>query len=418
MLKRPDSPSQPRKNPFEAVPTQIAPFKLAKPNYLTVAAIRQAGTLSRTRIAETIGYSPSKITSVVNDLIHEGILEEKGEGPATGARRAREVGFNPQFGYIVVARISFSQLDIALVDFTEHIRVRRILPLAQPNDPAQVLNEICQVVRERIDKLNIPLSDILAFSIIVPGAVDTLSGTLFDTPLMPSWGGYHIDSLIRESFPYAIVLIENEANAMALGELRKGGVKHLRNLVYVNVGKSLNAGIILGGHIYRGANGRAGDIGQMRVEYKHSATGTASLIPLGQVVSGMSIEKQARQLIEAGVDTMLTHTDPASLTVRDVGTAATEGDPAATQIIQQSGQVLGETLANIVNFMDPDLVLIGGTVSNSAPSFLAAIRRSILDRSPSLATQHLRIEIAPLGPDASTFGAIALALENIFICDN
>ena len=411
------STPQLKKSPFEATPTQIAPFKLPNPNYLTVAAIRQAGTLSRTRIAETIGYSPSKITSVVNDLIQEGILEEKGEGPATGARRAREIGFNPQFGYIVVARISFSKLDIALVDFTEHIRVRRILPLDQPADPGDVLNAVCQVVRERIDKLNIPISAILAFSIIVPGAVDTQSSTLFDTPLMPSWGGYHIDSLIRESFPYALVFVENEANVMALGELRKGEAQKLRDLVYVNVGKFLNAGIILNGHIYRGANGRAGDIGQMRVEHKDSTHATPALIPLGQVVSGMAIAQQARHIIETGIDTMLNNSDPDSLTARDVAIAATEGDPVATQIIQQCGQILGDTLANIVNFMDPDLVLIGGTVSNVAPGFLAAIRRSILDRSPSLVTQHLRIEIAPLGPDASMFGAIALALENILISE-
>jgi predicted NBD/HSP70 family sugar kinase len=245
--------------------------------------------------------------------------------------------------------------------------------------------------------------------------VDTQSGTLFDTPLMPSWGGYHIDSLIRESFPYAIVCVENEANVMALGEQRKGEFKHLQNLVYVNVGKSLNAGIILNGQIYRGANGRAGDIGQMRVESAGTASDPLALIPLGEVVSGMAITKQARQLINAGADTMLTTLDPAALTARDVGIAATEGDLVATRIIQRCGQILGETLANIVNFMDPDLVFIGGTVSHAAPGFLAAIRRSILDRSPSLATQHLRIEIAPLGPDASLFGAIALALENIFV---
>lgn len=414
-MKKKHSLGQPKKSPFEAAPAQTAPFKLAQSEYLAVAAIRHAGTLSRTRIAETIGYSPSKITSVVSDLIQAGILEEKGEGPATGARRAREVGFNPQFGYVVVARISFSKLDIALVDFSEHIRVRRILPLSQPADPGRVLNEICQIVRERIDKLNISLSDILAFSIIVPGAVDTETNTLFDTPLMPSWGGYHIDSLIRESFPYAIVLVENEANAMALGELRKGKFPNLQNVVYVNVGGTLNAGIILNGCIYRGANGRAGDIGQMRVEHVDSTQRTSAMIPLEQVVSGVAIVQQARQRIESGADTMLKSSDFATLTARDVGIAATEGDWIATQIVQRSGQILGETLANIVNFMDPDLVLIGGPVSDVAPGFLAAIRRSILDRSPSLATQHLRIEIAPLGPDASLFGAIALALESIFV---
>ncbi len=416
-MKKPNNVGRMQHNPFEASPAPTAPFKLSPPKFLTVQAIRHSATLSRTRIAETIGYSPSKITSVVNDLIEDGILEEKREGPPTGARRAREIGFNPRFGYIVAVRIGFSKLDIALVDFTEHIRVRRMLPLPQPADPDTVLNEICRVVRERIDKLGIPLSDLLAFSIIVPGSVDTQTGTLFDSPLMPSWGGYQIDSLIRESFPYSIVLVENEANAMAFGELRKGGGRDLQNLVYVNVGTTINSGIILNGQIYRGANGRAGEIGQIHTEIKSLASSGEGSVPLESIVSGTAIAMQAGQMVRSGVETMLSHSDPDALTAREVGIAATEGDRIARQIIQRSGQILGETLANIVNYLDPDLVLIGGPVNDVAPAFLAAIRRSIWDRSPSLATQHLRIEVAPLGAEASIIGTIALALESIFVSD-
>jgi predicted NBD/HSP70 family sugar kinase len=416
-LKKPTRPGLIQPSPFEATPTQTAPFKLDPAKHLTVTAIRLSGTLSRTRIAETIGYSPSKITSVVNELIQDGILEEKGEGPATGARRSREIGFNPKFGYIVAVRIGFSKLEIALVDFMEHIRIRRMLPMPQPADPNTVLNEICYVIRERIDKLNIPISDILAFSIVVPGSVDLQSGTLFDSPLMPSWGSYQIDSLIRESFPYAIVMVENEANAMAFGELRKGGGRNLQNLIYVNVGTSINSGIIVNGQIYRGATGRAGDIGQMHAEYKNEAGEVEKIVPLEEIVSGTSIAIQAAHTVKSGVDTILSRYDLDSLTARDVGVAATEGDRTANQIIQRSGQVLGETLANIVNFLDPNLVLIGGPVNDVAPAFLASIRRSIWDRTPSSATQNLRIEIAPLGPEASILGAIALALENIFVSE-
>lgn len=403
-----------QKSPFEATPARTAPFKLDPPKFMTVDAIRKAGSLSRTQIAETIGYSPSKITAVVNDLLNDGILEERGEG---AARRAREIGFNPQFGYIVTARIGFSKLDIALVDFTEHIRVRRMLPMPQPADPDTILNEICHVVKERIDKLNIPISDVLAFSIIVPTQVDVKSGTLFDTPHMPSWGGYQIDSLIRESFPYAIVLIENEANAMAFGEMRKGEARHLQNVIYVNVGTSINSGIILNGQIYRGANGRAGDIGQMQVGYTTIGGECDEVVPLESLVSGIAIAAQAKQLAKSGVDTLLKNYDLDNLTVRDVGMAATEGDRVAIQIIQRSGQILGETLANIVNFLDADLVLIGGTISAVTPAFLAAIKRSVLARLPSLATQQIHIDLAQLGPEASMLGAAALALDSIFVSE-
>lgn len=230
-------------------------------------------------------------------------------------------------------------------------------------------------------------------------------------------GGYQIDSVIRESFPYAMVLIENEANAMAFGELRKGEARSLQNVVYVNVGTSINAGIILNGQIYRGANGRAGDIGQMQVKSSDIGAESQEIVPLESLVSGIAIAAQAKQQVKAGLDTMLKHVDLETLTAREVGIAASEGDRAADHIIQRSGQILGETLANIVNFLDSDLVLIGGTISAVAPSFLAAIKRSILAHSPSLATQDLRIEIAQLGPEASMLGAISLALDNIFVSE-
>lgn len=406
---------QAQKSPFESTPARLAPFELPSPKYLTLTAIRQSGRLSRIRIAETIGYSPSKITSVVNELIAAGILEETDEAQATGARRTREIGFNPTFGYIVTARIGMTTLDIALVDFNERIRVRRLLPIVPQADPDSVLNQICRFVLERIDKLDIPISRILAFGITVPSSVDKQSGTLFDTPLMPSWGGYQIDSLIRETFPYAMVMVENEANAMAFGEFRKGRGKGLQSLVYVKVGTSINAGFILGGKIYHGANGRAGDIGHIHVQNGDSRDSAAETLLLESIASELSITHQAIQAVSGGKRTILSHYETDSLTAHDVAVVAAEGDGVAEGIIQRSAQAIGEVLASLVNILDPDLILIGGDVSEADPAFLAAIRRSILDRSPSLNTQHLQIEIAPLGREATILGVITLVLENLFV---
>ncbi|MBZ0298296.1 MAG: ROK family transcriptional regulator [Anaerolineae bacterium] len=393
----------------------MAPFELSSPKYLTVSAIRQAGTLSRIRIAESIGYSPSKITSVVNDLIADGILEETGEVQITGARRAKEIGCNPRFGYIVVAKIGMTTLDVALVDFSERIRVRRMLSITPQAAPGTVLNQICRFVLERIDKLDIPLSDVLAFGITVPSPVEKQSGTLFDSPLMPSWGGYQIASLIRETFPYAMVIVENEANAMAFGELRKGSSQDLQSLVCINVGVSIHVGFILGGQIFHGANGRAGDIGHIHVQCDVSDDAGSETVLLESIASEIAITHQALQAVTAGKDTMLSHYDPDLLTAHDVAVAATEGDLVAQGIIHRSAHAIGEVLANIVNILDPDLILIGGDVSEANPTFLAAIRRSILDRSPSLTTQHLRIEVAPLGHEATILGMTTLVLENLFV---
>jgi predicted NBD/HSP70 family sugar kinase len=394
-----------------------APIKLSAPNLMTVMAIRQHGVLSRSNIAEQIGYSNAKITGVVNDLIEQNILLEMDEAKSSGGRRARYVGFNPDFGYIVTINIGVTKLELALIDFGENIRIRRMLPINIKDGPETILTEICSFILDRIQQLKIPLEKIFAFVATLPGAIDSETQTPFETPLMPTWAGYQIENHLSQAFPYAVIQIENDANALAFGELRKGIAQEVKNFIYVKVGTTISAGIIINGKIYRGANGRAGDIGQMYVEAINFEGEVAEIIPLNLIASGAAIAQQAREAVENNYDTLLTEYELAEITAREVGQIAAKGDEFANQIIQQSGEVIGKSIANIVNFLDPELILIGGSVSNIGRQFLASIRRSILERSPALTTHNLRIEQATLASEASTLGAMALALESVFVLD-
>lgn len=394
-------------NPFEPTPVNAAPFQLSAPKFKTLSALRSYGAMSRSHIAEAIGYSPAKITSVVNELLASQMLLEKASSKASGGRRSRELSFNPDFGYIVAATIGTSKLDIALVDFNAHIRLRRMLPINVRDGAGSILLMISDFIQERIAQLNIPNSKILAFGLTVPGPVDVQHGTLFDTPLMAGWGGYPLAPLIRESFPYAVVTVEKDANAMAFAELRKSPGHNSRHFLYLKLGRTLSAGIITQGGIYHGANGAAGELGQIYVSLENGNS-----LPLDSVASGLGIAAQARAALQTQPDSLLSrYPQPGP---REVGIAAAEGDSTASDIVQRTGRAIGEALANLVNFLDPDLILIGGGLSQLGHPLLAAIRRSILDRSPAPAAQGLRIEIAPLGSEASILGASALALESIF----
>jgi predicted NBD/HSP70 family sugar kinase len=245
-------------NPFQ---TEIrsAPFALDAPKLRTVEALRSLGKQSRSTIAELLTYSPSKMTSVVNDLMDDGILEEVGEEASTGGRKARAVNFNPNFGYFATATIEPARFDVALVDFAANIRVRRIIPLPEDTSPQNILAIICEFVLERLDKLNIPLEKILGFGLATPVAVDVQTGTLWDSPQMPGWGGYQIDSHLREVFPYAVIVVERDVNAIAHGMLRRG--KHIyKTFMAVKANEPRSVGIVIDGRIYRGASGCAGEI--------------------------------------------------------------------------------------------------------------------------------------------------------------
>lgn len=244
-------------NPFQ---TEIrsAPFVLDAPKLRTVETLRSLGKQSRSMIAEIITYSPSKMTSVVNDLIDEGILEEVGEEASTGGRKARAVDFNPNFGYFATATIEPTRFDVALVDFAANIRVRRIIPLPEDTSPQNILSIICDFLLERLEKLDIPLEKILGVGLATPVPVDVSKGTLWDSPHLPGWGGYQIDSQLREVFPYAVIVLEKDVNAIAYGMLRRGTHPY-KTFIAVKANAPRSVGIVIDGQIYRGAHGCAGE---------------------------------------------------------------------------------------------------------------------------------------------------------------
>jgi predicted NBD/HSP70 family sugar kinase len=327
-------------NPFQTE-TRSAPFALDAPKLRTIETLRSLGKQSRSTIAELITYSPSKMTSVVNDLIDDGILEEVGEEASTGGRKARAIDFNPNFGYFAAATIEPTRFDVALVDFAANIRVRRIIPLPEDTSPQNILNIICDFLLERLEKLNIPLEKILGFGLATPIAVDVRTGTLWDSPYLPGWGGYQIDSHLRELFPYAVTVLERDVNAIAYGMLRRGLHPH-KSFVAVKANEPRGVGIVIDGRIYQGASGCAGEIG------------------------------------------------------------AAKDDEAFCR-----------DLALLIQFIDPEAVIIAGDGSEIETQFAAMLGRHLLEQ-PSPARQRRRLERSALGLEAMITGLILQVAENVF----
>lgn len=333
-------------NPFQNA-VHSAPYLLESAAYRTVEVLRLYGRLSRTNVAEKIGYSPSKMTSVVNNLIEQGVLEEIGEGVSSGGRRARVMDFNPNYGHIVIASVESSQMDVALVDFRGNVRVRRMMPLEPDQTPQAVLSLISQFIYERIDKLNIPAAKICGFGLTTPLPINLNTGVLLDSPELPAWSGYQIDSHMRELFPYSVVVIEKDANAMALGELRRGAAHKNASLLYLKFGEYIRSGLIMHGQIYRGASGRAGDM--------------------------LNIPR---------------------------------GDTSR----------FAQSLADIIAFMDPDVVILGSDVYASDPNLAAAVSQHIMSL-PNADMSSRRVKRPVLGAEAAMVGMIARVTESVFELD-
>lgn len=390
---------------------------LPAPQYRVVELLQTVGPHSRTELAHQLGYSRALMTAIVKNLMERQIVQEVETADSTGGRRAKLLHFNADFGYVIGVDMGATSVEIAVADFRGTLLLRWGEALDVRDGPEPVLDRVIAQACALLAALNIPLERVISIGIGVPGPVDFAQGVLTVPPIMPGWDRYPIRRKLQTTFPAATVVVDNDVNVMAQGELRAGAGRGVENFIFVKVGTGIGAGIVVRGHVYRGSNGCAGDIGHIQADRHGPLCHCGNIGCVEAMASGSAIARQAQRLVQDGSSPMLAGmlAQDGVLTAEHVGSAAQKGDPAAMEIVKTSGTLIGEVLAGVVNFFNPSLIVIGGGVAKIGTQFLTTIRRGVLSRSLPLSTQHLRIDYSAIGDDAGVIGAVALALEYVFV---
>ncbi len=381
-----------------------------------VDAIRRHGALSRTDLATISGYSRAKMTTVAGNLIEKGILVEIGAGDSQGGRRPRLLNFNANQGWIAGVDLGATSLDVAVADLTGKILARHSEAADVHAGPQAVLGRITTIITALLEQCALAPAQLTAIGLGVPGPVEFASGMLIAPPLMPEWDGFPIPATLRAAFPNSRVIVDNDANVMALGELVSGTGVGVDNFFLVKIGTGIGAGIICNGAVFRGSDGCAGDIGHICVDRAGPVCRCGNVGCLETIAAGPPLAERAAELARHGHSPKLAQRLALQgyLVAEDVGIAAAAGDRAALELIQESGRLIGEALAGLVNFFNPRLIVIAGGVSGIGHQLLASIKQAVLQRSLPLATKGLRIDYAALGMDAGVRGALALASKHAF----
>jgi glucokinase-like ROK family protein len=283
--------------------------------------------------------------------------------------------------------------------------------------PISILGRVCSLLENLIHEGDLSSKKLNGIGIGVPGPVDFSVGSLVSPPIMPGWDRYPIIQTVQQWFPTTNVVVDNDVNVMALGEIYQGAGKGVDNLIYVKIGTGIGAGIICESKIYRGSNGCAGDIGHISVDKNGPLCHCGNKGCLEALAAGPAIALRSLNAAQAGKSPILMkyyETNGNVLRAEDVGNASREGDAVALEVIRESGQFIGDVLAGLVNFYNPGMIVIGGGVSNLGDLLLSSIRQSVLRRSLPLATRDLLIVFSEIGTDAGVIGAINLAMDNIF----
>jgi glucokinase-like ROK family protein len=383
-----------------------------------IRSIRRGGIISRTDIARLTGWSRAKVTNEVNRMISAGYLAEVGEGLSHGGRRPRLLKLNPGLGFMLGVDIGATSLDLALADAAGRIIKRCAAAANMLDGPERTLQQVAEGGLELLRETGSRPEQVISIGVGVPGPVEFSKGVLIAPPLMPGWENFPIRGYLQETFPASVVKVDNDVNLMALGELNAGAGAGIDNFIFVKIGTGIGAGIVSGGQIHRGSSGSAGDIGHICAERNGPVCRCGNTGCLEAVAGGPAIAARAAAAARSGASPNLARRLEANggvLSAEEVGAAAREGDRTAIEIIQASGQIIGDVLAGLVNFFNPSLILIGGGVANIGNQLLASIRQAVLYRSTALATRELTINYSPLGSEAGVTGAISLALDYLFI---
>ena len=368
------------------------------------------GGISRAELARQMYLTRSAISTIIDDLKRQGLVDEIETGPTTGGRRPILLAINPRYGYIVGIDMGATHLGIVLTDFSAHVLEEIEYPFSVTDGPQSCLSQIDGYLAELLSKSKLNISQISAIGMDVPGPIVAEAGEVSSPPIMPGWDGYPIRTHLEELWQVPVT-IGNDAEMGALGEWAYGAGRGESNLAYIKVGTGVGAGLLLDGHIYRGTSGCAGEIGHITIQENGPLCTCGNHGCLEAMAGGQAIARKAREAIEAGRRTQLSAISPDRIHAVNVAAAAQRGDLVAQQIITDAGVHLGIAIASLVNLFNPSMVVIGGGVSQLGDLLLEPIRKTVMDRSLHSAAKVVRITSAVLGRRASSMGAVVQAIN-------
>jgi glucokinase len=276
------------------------------------------------------------------------------------------------------------------------------------HDPAAIAEAATDLIRE----LSIE-HEIDAIGVACAGYIDGSGSTVLFSPNL-AWRDEPLKQRL-ESVLNLPVVIENDANAAAWGEFRFGAAAEADDMVLVTVGTGIGGGVVVDGVLMRGAFGVAAELGHMRVVPDGIRCGCGNRGCWEQYASGTALVREARELVASGTPhaarlSELCAGDPAALSGPDVTRAAAEGDPTAVELLADLGVWIGEGVASVAAILDPELVVLGGGVSEAGVLLMdpavAAFRRQLTGRGHR---PEARFALASLGNDAGMIGAADLA---------
>ncbi len=279
--------------------------------------------------------------------------------------------------------------------------------------PEAILGQIAVSVRELLSQAGARTNRLSAVGVCLAGFFDWQRRLLIHSPNIPGLDQIRVEERLSRKL-FVPVLAENDANAAAIGEARRGAASGSQDVLYITVSTGIGAGLVLGGQIYRGSRGFAGEVGHMVVKSGGILCGCGRYGCLETVASGTAIACAANEALQNGTATLLrelAREQGGRVNAATVFSAARAGDKLAQEIVSEAVYYLGIALVNLVNMLNPEVVVIGGGVSAAGDELFVPLEKAIRNYAILPAAASVTLKQATLGVEAGVKGMLCLLTE-------
>ncbi len=370
--------------------------------------IRAAGQIARVDIARDLSISPATVTTLTADLMSRTLIEETADGPGAGGARGRpRVALRLRADAHVVAGLKLGDrgVTVVLLDFAGRQLAEATTPAGPiPCDAEAVIAAVETALDEGLAQAGLRRADLAFIGIGVPGFVATQTGIVHWSPAL-SVRDVPLARLLQQRLGRPVV-IDNDANLLAMAELWFGVGRAMRDFIVVTIEQGVGMGIVLGNRLYRGTRGRGVEFGHMKVQPEGALCRCGQRGCLEAYVADYALLREA--------ETALPHAPPASQDrLEKLFAEAKAGNLAARSIFHRAGRLFAIGLANIVNIFDPELVILSGEQMRYDYLYSDAVREGMEANSLDLGHPPVELRIHKWEDQLWAKGAAALALDRL-----
>lgn len=382
---------------------------LIKRNIIAHMALNGQYTIAD--LAKALHVSIPTITKLINELIDDNIIADKGKLETAGGRRPNVFDLADSAIYFAGVDVGRDCIQFVMTDLKNNIIFSDKISKFELTDKEETFEFICSSTEQFIEKSGINIEKILGVGVCIAGRVNPNTGRsykYFTSTKKP----------IREIMEDRIgirVLLENDTRAWSYAEYFTGDVKREKNILYLHLGRGVAVGIIIDGKLYYGKSGFAGEFGHTPFFDNEIICGCGKKGCLETEISGIAMENKMVAMIESGVNTILRdqYDRGETIHINDIISAVKNDDTLSIELLEEAGDKIGKSIAFLINIFNPELVIIGGNLARAGDYIMFPIKAATNKYSLSLVFRDTKLRLSEMGENSGALGAAMLIRNNI-----